>query len=78
MNIGLPARICDGGFTLLELLVVPSVILLLGGFALHGITEQTQKQHMDGLQEAFMSLLLSARSAAVVQRVAVIVCPIHM
>ena len=77
MNICLPARIRNRGFTLLELLVVLSVILLLGRFALYGITEQTQKQHMDGLQEAFMSLLLSARSAAVVQRVEVIVCPIH-
>ena len=39
MNIGLPATIRNRGFTLLELLVVLSVILLLGGFALHGITE---------------------------------------
>ena len=69
MNIVLPATVRNRGFTLLELLVVLSVTLLLGKFALHGITEQTRKQHMGGLQKAFMSLLLSARNAAVARRV---------
>ena len=65
------------GFTLIELLVVLSIILLLGSFALHGITKQTASQRMDGLQKTFITFLLSARKAAVMQHVDVIVCPIR-
>ena len=65
------------GFTLIELFVVLSVILMLGGYALRGITKQTQSHYMDGLQNAFMTLLLSARNAAVLDQVEVIVCPIQ-
>ena len=61
------------GFTLIELLVVLSIILLLGGPALHGITKQTASQRMDGLQKTFITFLLSARKAAVMQHVDVIV-----
>jgi type IV fimbrial biogenesis protein FimT len=65
------------GFTLIELLVVLSIILMLGGFALHGVTKQSQTHYMDGLQNAFMTLLLNARNTAVADQVAVIVCPIR-
>ena len=63
------------GFTLVELFVVLSIVLLLGGFALPGVTRQSQNHYMDGLQGAFMTLLLNARNAAVINQVAVIVCP---
>ena len=65
------------GFTLVELFVVLSIVLLLGGFALHGVTRQSQNHYMDGLQGAFMTLLLNARNAAVIDQVAVIVCPVR-
>ena len=65
------------GFTLVELFVVFSIVLRLGGFALHGVTRQSQNHYMDGLQGAFMTLLLNARNAAVINQVAVIVCPVR-
>ena len=65
------------GFTLVELFVVLSIVLLLGGFALHGVTRQSQNHYMDGLLGAFMTLLLNARNAAVINQVAVIVCPVR-
>lgn len=65
------------GFTLVELLLVLSIVLVLGGFALHGVTRQSQNHYMDSLQGTFMTLLLNARNAAVVNQVAVIVCPIR-
>ena len=63
------------GFTLVELLVVLSLILLFGGFALHGVATQTQNHYMDGLQNTFMTLLQTARNAAIVGQVEVVVCP---
>ena len=65
------------GFTLVELLLVLSIVLVLGGFALHGVTRQSQNHYMDSLQGTFMTLLLNARNAAVINQVAVIVCPIR-
>ena len=63
------------GFTLVELLVVLSLILLFGGFALHGVATQTQNHYMDGLQNTFMTLLQTACNAANVGQVEVVVCP---
>ena len=61
----------------MELLLVLSIVLVLGGFALHGVTRQSQNHYMDSLQGTFMTLLLNARNAAVINQVAVIVCPIR-
>ena len=61
------------GFTLVELLLVLSIVLVLGGFALHGVTRQSQNHYMDSLQGTFMTLLPDARNAAVINQVAVIV-----
>ena len=55
------------GFSLIELMVTLCIMLLLGGFALHGLIDQKRRHEMDGLQENFIDLLYSARNAAVIQ-----------
>ena len=53
------------------------IILLLGGFAIHGLVDQKRKHEMDGLQESFINLLYSARNAAIIHHSEVIVCPMR-
>ncbi|MEC9156389.1 MAG: GspH/FimT family pseudopilin [Pseudomonadota bacterium] len=65
------------GFSLIELMVTLCIMLLLGGFALHDLIDQKRRHEMDGLQENFIDLLYSARSAAVIQSSEVIVCPLR-
>ena len=58
-------------------MVTLCIMLLLGGFTLHGLIDQKHRHDRDGLQENFIDLLYSARSAAVIQSSEVIVCPLR-
>ena len=70
-------RLRHQGFSLIELMMTLCIILLLGGFAIHGLVDQKRKHEMDGLQESFINLLYSARNAAIIHHSEVIVCPMR-
>lgn len=63
------------GFSLIELLLTLSIVLLVGGFALHGGLDKKREHKINGLQETFINLLFSARNAAITHNTEVIVCP---
>lgn len=62
---------------MIELLMTLFIILLLGGFALHGVRKQAATFEIDALQETFINLLYTARNAAVIHHTEVIVCPMR-
>lgn len=64
------------GFSLIELLLTLSIVLLVGGYALHGGIDISREHKINGLQETFINLLFSARNAAITHNAEVIVCPV--
>jgi len=51
------------------------IISMLGGLAVAGYQSQLKTQRADNAQTDFMVLLQSARSAAIIQRTEVVLCP---
>ena len=58
------------GFSLIELMVTLCIMLLLGGFTLHGLIDQKHRHDMDGLQENFIDLSYTVLAAQPSFRVA--------
>ncbi|GIS20897.1 MAG: hypothetical protein CM15mP120_28130 [Pseudomonadota bacterium] len=65
------------GFSLIELMVTLCIMLLLGGFALHGLIDQKAQARNGWLTRKLYRPLIQARSAAVIQSSEVIVCPLR-
>jgi type IV fimbrial biogenesis protein FimT len=63
------------GFTLFELLTAMVIIGMLGGLAVSGYQSQLTNQRADNALSDFMVFLQNARSAAIIQRTEVILCP---
>lgn len=63
------------GFTIIELLTTLIIITMLGGLAVSGYRAQINTKRADNALSDFMAFLQSARSAAIIQRTEVILCP---
>lgn len=63
------------GFTIVELLITMIIIGMLGGLAVAGYQSQLKTQRADNALTDFMVFLQSARSAAIIQRTEVVLCP---
>ena len=63
------------GFTIIELLTTVLIISMLGGLAVAGYQSQLKTQRADNALTDFMVFLQSARSAAIIQRTEVVLCP---
>jgi Tfp pilus assembly protein FimT len=63
------------GFTIIELITTLIIITMLGGLAVSGYRAQINTQRADNALSDFMAFLQRARSAAIIQRTEVILCP---
>ena len=68
-------KYCVLGFTIIELLTTMLIISMLGGLAVAGYQSQLKAQRADNALTDFMIFIQSGRSAAIIQRTEVVLCP---